>query len=150
MFSSGIKSFKTPLFKLKGENLNSVLNAKMFVKSTNSEEGAVSELSDCHVHNSTLMRCISPRIFLPSNILSSMLTRLPVAFAMDGVQSVRDFGGRIQLSVVSDPQFVLFKNVRIHKPEQLLLLKGNRLSLAATAEEYQVFQIDQNLNVFND
>ncbi|CAG9540417.1 unnamed protein product [Cercopithifilaria johnstoni] len=122
-----------------GENLNSVLNAKMFIKSTNLEEKAISEFSDCHVHNSTLMRCISPRVFLPTNTSPSMLIRWPVAFAMDGVQSVRDFGGRMQLFVVSDPQFLLFKNVRIHRPEQLLLLEGNQLSLAATAEEYQIF-----------
>ncbi|VDK62047.1 unnamed protein product, partial [Onchocerca ochengi] len=124
---------------IEGKNLNSILNAKMFIKYANSEEGAISELSDCHVHNSTLMRCLSPRVFLSSSILLSTTTRWPVAFVMDGVQSVRDFGGRIQLSIVSDPQFVPFKSVRIHKPEQLLLLEGNRLSLAATAEEYQIF-----------
>lgn len=120
----------------------------MFIKSANSDEGAISELSDCHVYNSTLMRCISPRVFLPTNLFPSTLIRLPVAFEMDGVESVRDFGGRIQLSVVSDPQFLLFKNVRIHKPEQLLLLEGNQLSLAATAEEYQVFHSFIRISTF--
>ncbi|OZC09893.1 hypothetical protein X798_02999 [Onchocerca flexuosa] len=78
------------------ENLNSVLNAKMFIKYTNSE-GAISELSDCHMHNTTLMRCLSPRVFLSSSILLSTSIPWPVAFLMDGVQPVRDFGGRIQL-----------------------------------------------------
>uniref|UniRef100_A0A915PVS6 Sema domain-containing protein n=1 Tax=Setaria digitata TaxID=48799 RepID=A0A915PVS6_9BILA len=127
------------LITVRGENLNSVLNAKMFVTSANSEEGAVSELSDCHAHNSTLMKCISPRVSLPSDISPSTLTRWPVAFVMDGVQSVLDFRGRIQLSIASDPQFVPFKGVHIQKAEQLLLLEGNRLSLAASSEEYQVF-----------
>ncbi|VDO25803.1 unnamed protein product [Onchocerca flexuosa] len=81
---------------LSRENLNSVLNAKMFIKYTNSE-GAISELSDCHMHNTTLMRCLSPRVFLSSSILLSTSIPWPVAFLMDGVQSVRDFGGRIQL-----------------------------------------------------
>ncbi|VDK78254.1 unnamed protein product [Litomosoides sigmodontis] len=86
-----------------GENLNSVLNAKIFIKSTNSGEEAISEVSDCHVHNSTLMRCdvlVSRRVFLPISSFPSKLTRWPVAFEVDGVKSVRDFGGRIHSSLL--------------------------------------------------
>uniref|UniRef100_A0A915BHS0 Sema domain-containing protein n=3 Tax=Parascaris univalens TaxID=6257 RepID=A0A915BHS0_PARUN len=128
------------LITVEGENLDSVLAPKMFIASTSgSKEESISALGDCKVQNGTRMVCLSPRSLLPPSFSPSTYSRWPVGFVMDNVQSVRNLGVRVQITVVPDPQFVPFKGVRIHRPDQLFLIEGNYLSHAATAADYQVY-----------
>jgi plexin A len=61
-----------------------------------------------------------------------------VGFEMDGVESVRNLGSRIQLTTVPDPQISVFTGVRQQAVDQPLMLEGVYLSQAAELEEYMV------------
>lgn len=99
----------------------------------------ISELGNCHILNSTQMKCQTPRLTLPPTLReSSVYGRWSVGFYMDGVKSVRNLGHRVQLTTVPDPQFSAFKGVKSQPADQPLLIEGNYLSQAAVAEDYTV------------
>ncbi|VDM40546.1 unnamed protein product [Toxocara canis] len=128
------------LINVEGENLDSVLAPKMYIASvSHSMQESISTLGDCEVRNGSRMVCLSPRSNLPPNFSPSTYSRWPVGFLMDNVQSVRNLGARIQITVVPDPQFVPLKGVHVHRPDQLFLIEGNHLSHAATADDYQIY-----------
>lgn len=99
----------------------------------------ISELANCRILNVTQMQCQTPRLTLPPTFReSSIYGRWSVGFYMDGVQSVRNLGHRVQLTTVPDPQFSAFKGVKSQPADQPLLIEGNYLSQAAIAEDYTV------------
>lgn len=99
-----------------------------------------SELSKCHILNSTQMMCKSPHVVKSNTGTSNRhsFNRYPIGFAMDGVKEVRNLGRQHQLTTVPDPQLAPFKGVKTLTLGQPLAIEGKHLELAATANEYNV------------
>nr|CAD2125875.1 unnamed protein product [Meloidogyne enterolobii] len=129
-----------------GNNFDSIISPKIFLLSppivsnaSPDEWELVSELGTCILINKTQMICSSPRLALPTALLRhSQMARWNIGFAMDGVQSVRNLGDKIQLTTVPDPQFSPFIGVQQLQYDQPLQLSGQWLSQAADPDEYYV------------
>ncbi|VDK63949.1 unnamed protein product [Anisakis simplex] len=129
------------LITVEGSNLDTIQKPKMYIASidSNSNEELISSISDCQVSNSSSMLCRSPKINLPPSVSPSTYSRWPVGFLLDNVQSTLASLSSVQITIVPDPQFVPFKGIRIHRPDQLFLIEGNYLSHAASAEDYKIY-----------
>lgn len=136
-----LSSFKAGgrIVTIQGHSLNTVQAAKMFLISSASPPfEIISDLAPCHIVNSTLMTCMTPKIL--ENIHRRFeYTRQPIGFLMDNVTAVANLGTRIQMYVYPNPQLSPFKGIRYHQGEQALILEGHNLNLAAEPNDFKIF-----------
>ncbi|PIC43276.1 hypothetical protein B9Z55_004069 [Caenorhabditis nigoni] len=136
-----LSSFKAGgrIVSVQGSSLNTVQSARMFlISSPTPPFEIISDLAPCHIINSTLMTCMTPKI-LETITRRVEYTRQPVGFLMDNVTAVANLGRRIQMSVYPNPSLSPFKGIRYHQGEQSLILEGHNLNLAAEPNDFKIF-----------
>uniref|UniRef100_A0A1I7TGI6 Sema domain-containing protein n=1 Tax=Caenorhabditis tropicalis TaxID=1561998 RepID=A0A1I7TGI6_9PELO len=122
-----------------GSSLNTVQSAKIFlISSPTPPFDIISDLAQCHIINSTLMTCMTPKI-LETITRRVEYTKQPVGFLMDNVTAVANLGRRIQMAVFPNPSLSPFKGIRYHQGEQSLILAGHNLNLAAEPNDFKIF-----------
>ncbi|CAD5219426.1 unnamed protein product [Bursaphelenchus okinawaensis] len=133
------------LLTVKGNNFDSVLEAKIYLTSSSyvNEATIVSDLAACQIQNATEMTCESPKLL--QNLINSednhgrrAFNKYPIGFHMDGVKGVRSLGRQMSLMTVADPQFASFRGVKTLSLGQPLVIEGKHLTLAARPDEYTV------------
>ncbi|CAB3404173.1 unnamed protein product [Caenorhabditis bovis] len=138
---SPLSTFKSggKMISVQGQYFDSILSAQMLlISSANPPFEIISDFSPCHIYNSTLMSCLTPKVIETSNRRFEY-SRLPVGFVMDNVTSVLNLGRRIMMSVYPNPQLIPFNGIRLHQGEQPLILDGHNLNLAAEPSDYKIF-----------
>ncbi|CAI2335659.1 unnamed protein product [Caenorhabditis sp. 36 PRJEB53466] len=136
-----LASFKAggKVVSVTGHSLNTVQSARMFlISSPTPPFDIISDLAPCHIINSTLMTCLTPKI-LETITRRVEYTRSPVGFLMDNVTAVANLGRRIQMSVYPNPMLSPFKGIRYHQGEHSLILEGHNLNLAAEPNDFKIF-----------
>uniref|UniRef100_A0A8R1HQ86 Sema domain-containing protein n=1 Tax=Caenorhabditis japonica TaxID=281687 RepID=A0A8R1HQ86_CAEJA len=136
-----LSSFKAggKIVNVQGNSLNTVQSARMFmVSSATSPFDIISDMAPCHIVNSTMMTCMTPKI-LETVTRRVEYTRQSVGFMMDNVTSVANLGKRIQMSLFPNPILSPFKGIRYHQGEQSLILEGHNLNLAAEPGDFKIF-----------
>ncbi|KAF1764913.1 hypothetical protein GCK72_004864 [Caenorhabditis remanei] len=136
-----LSSFKAGgrIISVHGSSLNTVQSARMFlISSPTPPFDVISDLAPCHIINSTLMTCMTPKI-LETITRRVEYTRQPVGFLMDNVTAVANLGRRIQMGVYPNPSLSAFKGIRYHQGEQSLILEGHNLNLAAEPNDFKIF-----------
>uniref|UniRef100_A0A0N5B395 Sema domain-containing protein n=1 Tax=Strongyloides papillosus TaxID=174720 RepID=A0A0N5B395_STREA len=134
------------LIAVYGSHFDSLLSAQMYLLNSNDATVAeiVSGLGVCKISNSTLMYCKSPKLMHHSTVRS----KFSVGFFMDDVDSVRNLGNQIQMTITPDPIFDFFTELKMHPTDQtVLILTGNHLSVSTSSDDYQVYIGTESCNV---
>nr|BAD36749.1 plexin [Caenorhabditis elegans] len=105
---------------VQGNSLNTVQTAKLFlISSPTPPFYIISDLAPCHIINSTLMTCMTPKI------LETITRRVEYT--------------RQPMGIYPNPTLSPFKGVRYHQGEQSLILEGHNLNLAAEPNDFKIF-----------